>query len=54
MEKKITLTIDVRTKNFLKEEAKRRNMTMKKVGEEYFYKIVEELLAKEKNLTKTL
>ena len=50
MKQNITLTIDAETREFLKEEAKRRNTTMKQIGEEYFYIMVAEL-QKRKNKT---
>jgi hypothetical protein len=49
MKQKITLTIDKETHQFLKEEAKRRNVTIKQVGEEYFYLMVAEGEAKRLN-----
>lgn len=49
MKKNITLTIDEETKSFLKEEAERRNISIKQVGEEYFLLMVEKLKEKRIN-----
>ncbi len=40
MKGRITLTIDDETANLLKTEAARRKVSVKKLGEEYFYKMV--------------
>jgi hypothetical protein len=50
----ITLSIDEETKNILKEEAKRRNMSIKKVGEEYFHLMIELEMAKRQRKAKEL
>jgi len=52
MKQRITLSIDEETRIFLKEEAKRRNISVKKLGEEYFYLMMAEGQAK--RLRKTL
>jgi len=46
MKQNITITLDAATHKFLIEEAKRRKMSMKKLGEEYFDLMVERLLEK--------
>jgi hypothetical protein len=48
MKENITLTIDAKTHEILKDEAKRRKITMKQLGEEYFYKMVAKI-EEEKN-----
>ncbi|MDB4926322.1 hypothetical protein [Mucilaginibacter sp.] len=54
MKQNITLTIDDETKSLLKEEAKRRGVSIKQVGEEYFQLMVTLLQAKKQNTTRTI
>jgi hypothetical protein len=54
MKQKITLTLSAETHKMLKAEAKRRNMTLKKLGEEYFYKLIDTINAEEEALLRTL
>ncbi|MFI5139165.1 MAG: hypothetical protein ACHQIM_15185 [Sphingobacteriales bacterium] len=53
MKQKITLTLDAETHKQLKDEANRRNITLKQLGEEYFYKITDKIIAERKALLKT-
>ena len=45
---RITLTIDDETRNFLEEEAALRKISVKQVGEEYFYMMVAQLTLESK------
>jgi hypothetical protein len=54
MKQKITLTLETETHKMLKDEAKRRNMTLKKLGEEYFYRLIDKIKAEEEALLRTL
>lgn len=48
MKQNITITLDAEAHKMLKEQAKARNMSMKKLGEEYFEIMVERLLEERK------
>jgi hypothetical protein len=54
MKQNITLSIDEETKDFLKKEAQRRNISVKKVGEEYFELLVRKLQIERQYKTNTL
>jgi hypothetical protein len=54
MTEKITITISKETHAKLKAEAKRRNITIKKLGEEYFNLLIAKIQAEEESLINTL